>query len=296
MVFQIERLTPMPKAPMPIMPAPPTPRIFDTAELRQWRERAARHWPRALPEPPSPDPLWLQRLTAASLLERRADIRRSLPQTLLLGSFAAEPSAALLTSAPRLIMADSAFMALPSHAQAAVVLDEAALPFASGCCDAVLSNLTLQSANDVLGTLRQYRHTLAAGGVLLGAVLGGNSLWQLRDCFYRAEQAELGGISPRIAPMIAADSATLLLHHAGFMQPVVDVERLEVVYTDALALLRDLRQMGLSAPLVGRLHHTPRRVFAHMAALYAAQHPAPAGEAGILAQFDIIYVHGWAED
>ena len=102
----------------------------------------------------------------------------------------------------------------------------------------------------------------------------------------------MGGVSPRLAPNIAADSAAGLLQRAGFVMPVVDSELIEVVYPEPFALLRDLRVLWGGNVLHDRWRRcTPRGLFARMAQLYGHYYPAETG--GIRASFEIIYLHGW---
>ena len=57
-----------------------------------------------------------------------------------------------------------------------VAADEEALPFADGSLDLVVSALALQFVNDLPGTLIQIRRALKPDGLLLAALIGGDSL------------------------------------------------------------------------------------------------------------------------
>ena len=75
--------------------------------------------------------------------------------------------------------------------------------------------------------------------------------------------------------------------------PVADSTRIEASYPDALALMRDLRAMGETNVLRGRLRRpTARRVIARAAALYADRFPAPGGR--VAATFEVVFLTGWA--
>ena len=62
----------------------------------------------------------------------------------------------------------------------AVAADEEALPFADASLDLVVSALALQSVNDLPGTLVQIRRALKPDGLFLAALLGGDTLTELR--------------------------------------------------------------------------------------------------------------------
>ena len=81
-----------------------------------------------------------------------------------------------------------------------VAADEEALPFADASLDLVVSALALQFVNDLPGTLVQIRRALKPDGLLLAALLGGESLTELRQAFAEAESEIEGGLSPRVAP------------------------------------------------------------------------------------------------
>ena len=68
-----------------------------------------------------------------------------------------------------------------------VAADEEALPFADGSLDLVVSALALQFVNDLPGTLIQIRRALKPDGLLLAALVGGESLSELREAFAAAE-------------------------------------------------------------------------------------------------------------
>ena len=76
------------------------------------------------------------------------------------------------------------------------------------------------------------------------ALLGGETLTELRPVI-RAGGAEIeGGVSPRVAPFADLRDLGALLQRAGFALPVTDVDRLTVRYDTPFALMRDLRAHG----------------------------------------------------
>src|SRR3546814_1036149 len=83
----------------------------------------------------------------------------------------------------------------------AVVADEEALPFAAGSLDLVLSVLSLHWVNDLPGTLLQIGRALKPDGLLLAAMIGGDSLREPRDALLRAELEVEDGVSPRVSPL-----------------------------------------------------------------------------------------------
>ena len=110
--------------------------------------------------------------------------------------------------------------------------DEEALPFRDQSLDLVVSGLSLQLVNDLPGTLVQIRRALKPDGLLLAALLGGNTLIELRNALLAAEEEIEGGASPRVAPFADVRDLGALLQRAKFALPVVDAETVTVTYAD----------------------------------------------------------------
>ena len=96
-----------------------------------------------------------------------------------------------------------------------VAADEEALPFRDASLDLVVSALALQFVNDLPGTLVQIRRALKPDGLFLAALIGGESLNELRQSFAAAEAEIEGGVSPRVAPFADVRDLGLLLQRAG---------------------------------------------------------------------------------
>src|SRR5262245_47045148 len=173
-----------------------------------------------------------------------------------------------------------------------VIADEEALPFAEGSLDLVVSALAFQFVNDLPGTLIQIRRALKPDGLLLAALIGGDSLTELRSAFGAAESEVEGGISPRVAPFVDIREIGGLLQRAGFALPVVDSERVAVRYDSAIALMRDLRRMGATNILHERQRRPLKRAtLARVSEIYVERYSDPDGR--VRATFEIIWLSGW---
>src|ERR1041385_8722313 len=127
-----------------------------------------------------------------------------------------------------------------------VAMDEEALPFADASLDLTVSVLSLQFVNDLPGTLIQIRRALKADGLLLAALIGGETLTELREAFAQAESEIEGGVSPRVAPFADLRDMGMLLQRAGFALPVVDADKVIVRYRSVFDLMHDLRRATLA--------------------------------------------------
>ena len=173
------------------------------------------------------------------------------------------------------------------------VADEEALPLADGVFDLVVSALSLQHVNDLPGALLQIRRALKPDGLFLAALLGGETLTELRQAFTQAEAEIEGGVSPRVAPFADLRDLGALLQRAGFALPVRDADRVAVRYSDAFALMQDLRRMGATNVLLERRRKPTRRTtILRMAEIYGERFSDPDGR--LRATFDIVWLSGWS--
>jgi SAM-dependent methyltransferase len=266
---------------------PPDPLlVFDRAALRQRRARAARRWE---------DRAFLKREIASRLAERLADVRRRFPLALDLGCHGDEIATATGDPGPiDLLIRSDLSPAFARNAKGpAIVADEEALPFAAQSFDLVLSAMNLHWVNDLPGTLIQIARILKPDGLFLGALLGGATLWQLRQALGAAESEIEGGLSPRVSPFADLRDAAGLLQRAGLALPVADSETIEVEYSDALALMRELGAMGEGNLVLERRRSLSRRATLLRAAeIYAERFARPSGR--IVASFEVLFLHGWA--
>jgi SAM-dependent methyltransferase len=255
-----------------------SPLVFDRVMLRRRQARA-----RAL----GPETFLIDRI-AADLADRLGAVLREYPVVVDLGT----PNDAVRTALGNITSIGTLFRAaaLPD---ADVIADDEALSFRDGSLDLVVSALALQFVNDLPGALVQIRRALKPDGLFLGALLGGDTLTELRQSFAAAEAEIEGGVSPRVAPFADVREMGALLQRAGFALPVTDVERLTVRYSSPFFLMGELRRMGATNILVERRRGLLRRdTLKRMAQIYAQRFADPDGK--VRATFEIIWLSGWA--
>jgi SAM-dependent methyltransferase len=259
------------------------PMIFDRTLLRQRRRRAA-----AL----GPATFLLDRV-AGDLAERLTAVLRRFALAVDLGTpgDAVGNALARLESVGRIVAAD--VMPDATRGEIFVAADEKALPFGDASLDLVVSALALQFVNDLPGVLVQIRRALKPDGLFLAALLGGETLTELRQSFAAAESDIEGGVSPRVAPFADLRDLGALLQRAGFALPVTDVDRVTVRYDSVFGLMHDLRRMGATNALVARRRTSLKRAtLVRMAEIYAQRFADADGR--LRATFEIIWLSGWA--
>jgi SAM-dependent methyltransferase len=171
--------------------------------------------------------------------------------------------------------------------------DDETLALEPQSLDLALSALALHFANDLPGLLLQIRRALRPDGLFLAALLGGDTLSELRQAFAAAEVERERGLSPRVLPFADLRDLGALLQRAGFALPVADVDRVVVRYGNAFALMQDLRGMGATNVLTARRRTMLRRsTLLRMAEIYNERFADDDGR--IRATFDIVWLSGWA--
>ena len=232
---------------------------------------------------------------AGDLAERLGAVLRRFDLALDLGTPGEAVRAALvrLGSIGTVVKTDAVPSAGATRAEKFVVADEETLPFGDATLDLVVSALALQSVNDLPGVLVQIRRALRPDGLFLAALLGGETLTELRQSFAAAESDVEGGASPRVAPFAELRELGTLLQRAGFALPVTDVDRVGVRYDSAFGLMDDLRRMGATNAL-GARRRVPlkRATLNRMAEIYRERFADADGR--VRATFEIVWLSGWA--
>ena len=248
-----------------------TPVLFDRALLRARLDRAGRLEPAT----------FLLERVAADMTERLGAVLRDFKSAAEIGSPGDQVARALAGRFARLARAG-----LPERESEPLALEAQSL-------DLAVSALAFQFVNDLPGVLVQIRRALRPDGLLMAAMIGGDTLIELRQSFAAAEAELEGGVSPRVAPFADLRDVGALLQRAGFALPVTDVDRIVVRYDSAFSLMQDLRRMGATNMLVDRRRAPTRRAtMLRMAEIYRERFADSDGR--IRATFDVIWLSGWA--
>ena len=165
-----------------------------------------------------------------------------------------------------------------------VCADMARLPLASTTVGLVWSNMALHWAADPIAALREFHRVLAIEGLLMFSTLGPDTLAELRSA--------AGGA--RVHSFADMHDIGDMLVEAGFAEPVMDVERITIMYADGEALLADLRSSGQTCALAAREGEPPRglagrRFRAALAAKLAEQRR----DGKLSISYEVVYGHAW---
>ncbi|XP_076971296.1 arginine-hydroxylase NDUFAF5, mitochondrial isoform X1 [Tamandua tetradactyla] len=214
--------------------------IFDRNMKRKQKNWAARQ-----SEPRKYD--YLREEVGSRVADRVYDIARDFPLALDVGCGRGYIAQHLnKETVGKFFQADIAENALKNNLEteiptASVLADEEFLPFRENTFDLVVSSLSLHWVNDLPGALEQIHYVLKPDGVFIGAMFGGDTLYELRCALQLAETEREGGFSPHVSPFTAVNDLGHLLGRAGFNTLTVDTDEIQVNYPGMFELMEDLQ-------------------------------------------------------
>src|SRR6185436_1934879 len=110
----------------------------------------------------------------------------------------------------------------------------------------VWSNLALQWVNDVPRALAEFRRAMRVGGLVLFSTFGPDTLKELHAAFARADA------NTHTNRFVDMHDLGDMLVHAGFADPVMEMEPITLTYDTPLALLAELKAIGATNATRGR--------------------------------------------
>jgi malonyl-CoA O-methyltransferase len=173
--------------------------------------------------------------------------------------------------------------AFAANAARIVCADAEHLPLAHGSVDFIFSNLALQWCRPEL-VFAEAARVLPPGGLLMFSTFGPDTLKELRAAFSTTDGA------PHVHAFIDMHDLGDALVHAGFAEPVMEMEVLTIEYAALDDLARDLKATGAHNALAARRRGlvTPRG-WKRVAEAYEACRRNEV----LPATFEIIYGHAW---
>jgi malonyl-CoA O-methyltransferase len=164
------------------------------------------------------------------------------------------------------------------------------LPLARNSFDMAWSSLVLQWVSDGLpglqATFKEIHRVLKPGGLFIFASFGPDTLKELR-----AASAGIDG-HQHVNRFIDMHDVGDALVHAGFSNPVMEMEQITLTYADLSALMRDLKAIGAHTVLEGRRAGLMgKSAWQRLVQNYEMFRQ----NAQLPATYEVVYGHAWAE-
>lgn len=129
--------------------------------------------------------------------------------------------------------------------------DAVRLPIADASVDVVVSSLMLQWCDPPDPAFAEIRRILKPDGFFAFSTLGPDTLRELRSAWSEADDGTSHAYN-HVNHFTDMHDVGDALVRAGLSEPVLDVDRLQVTYPDAVALMRDLKTIGAHNVTAGR--------------------------------------------
>jgi malonyl-CoA O-methyltransferase len=166
-----------------------------------------------------------------------------------------------------------------------VEADARSLPFEPASIDLLFTNLMLQWVDPPDAALAEMRRVLRPGGLLLASSFGPETLQELRAAWAAVDD----GV--HVNRFVDVHDLGAALQRAGFIEPVLDVDRHVHHYPDVRALMGELKSIGAHNVNAGRSRAmTGKSKFAKLHAAYE-QVRVPGG---LPATWQVVYAVAWA--
>ena len=152
------------------------------------------------------------------------------------------------------------------------------LPLPDHSVDLVYANLWLAWLDDLPACFAEVARVLAKGGVFAFATLGPDTFRNIREAHDEA---------PAVRTFVDMHDIGDLLVRAGIAEPVLDVDKLTISYSDADALFRDISAVGARNVHAGRRQSlTGRQRFDQF-------RRALEGQGGPTVEIELVFGHAW---
>ncbi len=258
------------------------PQIFD-----QRRKEAV--WNRAFKNSATDKFLW--QYMATDLAERLGSIQRDFSKILFIGpigDFAAQILGSKQGECTFAAICQAERDAAKLFGIEKILIDDSQMPFDPASYNLIISAGTLDSTNDLPGSLIQLRRALVPDGLMLATLFAAGSLPALKSAMLTADGSRT---MAHIHPQIELKSAADLLSRTGFALPVADLDTLSVRYSNLFTLIDDLRQNGLSNKLAGSRSFLGKEFISRLQHAWTQKSDV---DGKITEQFAFIGLSGWA--
>lgn len=239
----------------------------------------------------------LQREVATRMLERLEYIKASPKRILDLGCATGEYSARLarLYKGAQVISLDIAEPMLKEVRRRSTWLrplrrvcgDIQALPIADQSIDLIFSSLALQWCGSLDAAFSEFRRVLKPGGFVMFSTFGPDTLKELRVSWAEVDN------EPHVHNFIDMHDIGDAMLRAGLSQPVMDVESITLTYSDAYALMRELKNIGAHNIAEQRSRNLTTK--SRLKAVVSAYEKFRID--GVLpASYEVVYGHAWCDE
>ena len=165
-----------------------------------------------------------------------------------------------------------------------VCAEATALPFPDHSVDVLHSNLCFQWIDDLQALFGECTRVLKPGGMLVFSTFGPDTLKELRAAWAQADQ------QPHVSRFLDMHDLGDAMIAAGLRDPVLDVDRFTLTYSEPRMLLKELQGLGATnADSTRERGLTGKRHYRRMLAAYETMRT----DGRIPATWEVVTAHAW---
>ncbi len=174
---------------------------------------------------------------------------------------------------------------LPKQKQPSFIAGDAEqLPLADNSVDLVFANLSLQWC-DLKQSFAEIARVLRPDGLLMFTTLGPDTLYELREAWATVDDY------PHVNVFYDMHDIAEAMMQAKLAEPVLDMDKYVLTYSNTMALMKDLKVLGASNVAHGRRRGLTTRSALHKVAAHYEQFRT---ENVLPASYEVIFGHAWA--
>jgi len=165
-----------------------------------------------------------------------------------------------------------------------VCAEATSLPLPDHSVDVLHSNLCFQWVDDLAALFNECARVLKPGGLLTFSTFGPDTLKELRAAWAQADQ------QPHVSRFLDMHDIGDALIAAGLRDPVLDVDRYTLTYSEPRMLLKELQGLGATnADTTRERGLTGKRHYRSMLAAYETMR----ADGRIPATWEVVTAHAW---
>ncbi|KAL4455704.1 hypothetical protein ABPG74_003114 [Tetrahymena malaccensis] len=177
-----------------------------------------------------------------------------------------------------------------------LIVDEELFPFKSESLDMVVSNMNMHYVNDLSVGFSRILDSLKPDGTHIGAILGEETLQELRIAFTLAESERCGGVSQHVSPFVTITELGNLITRLSYNLPTVFSEKRMLYFDSSVDLMQFLQDCGDNSCLLEKRKGVLKDTVLGSIAIYDSLFKElndPEYQNKIFSTFEIISYAGW---
>lgn len=176
-------------------------------------------------------------------------------------------------------------------------LDEEEWNFPENYFNLIVNNFQMHWMNVISGTAEKWLKSLVPDGALVGTLMGGDTLQELRIALTLAEQEREGGVSTHVSPMLNIPDVGNLFNRLHFKLVTTNADTNTLYFDSMFSLMAFLQALGENNAANTRREALSRETFVAASAIYEGLFAEKEGsfQGKLPATFDVVHYIAWKE-